>query len=83
MKGRQRFVLQKVNELIAKLGIRTVVFKRLKGTESGRGRVLIKEVKRGRGDEKLNKGSLRAALHTYIHTYFIETPFNRAFQSQC
>ena len=22
-------------------------------------------------------------LHTYIHTYFIENPFNRAFQSQC
>ena len=34
MKGRVRFVLQEVNELIAKLGIRSLC---LKGTESGRG----------------------------------------------
>ena len=30
---------------------------------------------------KLNHYGIRGV--TYIHTYFIETPFNRAFQSQC
>ena len=26
---------------------------------------------------------IKSSVFTYIHTYFIKTPFNRAFQSQC